>query len=108
MPFAKLNVHSIALFSEVDPLFAEVEPKVLGIRCTGVVGYAGFTPAYLKEAFLSAALQLAQSGQSALDEEFAKAVLGQVEQLREHITKMKSPERLSSMEPPAGRVGFGA
>lgn len=69
---------------------------------------SGFTPAYLKEAFLSAALQLAQSGQADLDEEFAKAVLGQVEQLREHITKMKSPDRLSSMEPPQRSVGFGA
>ena len=62
----------------------------------------------MKEAFLSAALERAQSGHAELDAEFAKAVLGQVEQLREHITKMKTPERLSTMEPPTGRVGFNA
>ena len=69
---------------------------------------AGFTPAYLKEAFLSAALLRAQSGKADLDSEFAASVLTQIEQLREHIAKMKTPDRLSTMEPPSGRMGFGA
>ncbi len=69
---------------------------------------AGFTPAYLKEAFLSAALLRAQSGKADLDSEFAASVLQQIEQLREHIAKMKTPDRLSTMEPPSGRMGFGA
>ena len=69
---------------------------------------AGFTPAYLKEAFLSAALLRAQSGKADLDSEFAASVLTQIEQLREHIAKMKTPDRLSTMEPTSGRMGFGA
>jgi hypothetical protein len=67
---------------------------------------AGFTPAFLKEAFLSAALERAQSGHSNLDSEFATAVLKHVAELREHIAKMKTPDRLSSMEAPQGRMGF--
>lgn len=34
---------------------------------------AGFTPAYLKEVFVSAALQRAQDGAMILDEQFAQA-----------------------------------
>jgi hypothetical protein len=67
----------------------------------------GFTPAYLKEAFLSAALDRAQSGHTELDSEFATAVMAQVEQLREHIARMKAPDRLSVMEPPRSGMGFG-
>ncbi len=80
------------------------------VRLAADIGHrtSGFTPAYLKEAFLSAALERAQSGHAELDAEFAKAVLSQVEQLREHISKMKTPERLSTMEPPTGRMGFNA
>ena len=69
---------------------------------------AGFTPAYLKEAFLSAALLRAQSGKADLDSEFAASVLTQIEQLREHIAKRKTPDRLSTREPTSGRMGFGA
>ena len=62
----------------------------------------------MKEAFLSAALLRAQSGKADLDSEFAASVLTQIEQLREHIAKMKTPDRLSTMEPTSGRMGFGA
>ncbi|MBV9469482.1 MAG: ATP-binding protein [Abitibacteriaceae bacterium] len=57
----------------------------------------GFTPAYLKEIFVSAALQRAQAGAMILDEQFAKAALAQVEELRQHIKRMKNPDALSVM-----------
>jgi hypothetical protein len=57
----------------------------------------GFTPAYLKEAFTSAALQRAQSGAMVLDEAFATAVLAQVEELRIHLKRAKSPDAMATM-----------
>jgi hypothetical protein len=68
----------------------------------------GFTPAFLKEAFLSAALDRAQKGHTELDAEFGNAVLAQVEQLIEQIARMKTPDRLSTMDAPRGSLGFGA
>ena len=58
----------------------------------------GFTPAYLKEAIVAAALQRAQAGSAALDEEFAYAILGQVEELRQHLRRMKDPDALAEMQ----------
>ncbi len=57
----------------------------------------GFTPAYLKEAFVSAALQRAQDGADRLDDRFADAVLGQVDELRAHLKRLKDPEALADM-----------
>ncbi len=57
----------------------------------------GFTPAYLKEAFVSAALERAQEGATVLDETFARAVVGQVEELRAHLKRLKNPEALAAM-----------
>ena len=47
----------------------------------------GFTPAYLKEVFISAALQCAQEGLIMLDEEFAVAALEQTDVLRKHLKR---------------------
>ena len=60
-------------------------------------GSDGFTPAYLKEALVSAALERAQAGASVLDEEFARQVLEQVEELRGHMKKLKNPDALGEM-----------
>lgn len=57
----------------------------------------GFTPAYLKEAFTSAALQRAQAGAMVLDDQFAAAVLAQVGDLREYLRNMRDPEALAEM-----------
>ncbi len=66
----------------------------------------GFTPAYLKEVFVGAALQRAQAGASVLDGQFALAVMTQVEELRAHLRRMKDPEALSEMTSSDGIVGF--
>lgn len=66
----------------------------------------GFTPAYLKEALVAAALERAQAGASALDEEFARQVLAQVEELREHMKKMKNPDALGEMRSVDDVIGF--
>ena len=66
----------------------------------------GFTPAYLKEVFVGAALQRAQAGASVLDGQFAQAVMAQVEELRAHLRRMKDPEALSEMTGNDGIVGF--
>jgi ATP-dependent Zn protease len=55
----------------------------------------GFTPAYLKEAFTSAALSCAQNGLTTLDKHFAQAVIEQVEELRAYIKRAKNPNALA-------------
>ena len=57
----------------------------------------GFTPAYLKEVFVSAALQRAQEGATVLDEQFGMAVLAQVDQIRQHLQRMKNPAALAEV-----------
>lgn len=57
----------------------------------------GFTPAYLKEIFVSAALQRAQEGATVLDEQFAAAVLAQIDQIRQHLQRMKNPAALAEV-----------
>ena len=61
---------------------------------------AGFTPAYLKEAFIGAALTLAQAGVMALDARFAAEVETQIEELRRHLRKMRDPETLRELSDP--------
>jgi len=66
----------------------------------------GFTPAYLKEALISAALQRAQQGDLILDNRYAAAVLTQVAELRAHLTRTKNPQALAEMSSDQERVGF--
>ena len=65
----------------------------------------GFTPAYLKEAFVSAALERAQEGATVLDDGFARSVLAQVDELRAHLKRMDDPEALAEMTT-GGSLGF--
>ncbi len=60
----------------------------------------GFTPAYLKEVFVSAALRRAQSGAMVLDEQFHNAVVDQVEELRKHLKRMQKPDELGEFNSP--------
>lgn len=66
----------------------------------------GFTPAYLKEAFVSAALQRAQEGVSVLDDKFADAVLRQIDELRKHLKRMDDPEALADLMGGNSALGF--
>ncbi len=66
----------------------------------------GFTPAYLKEVFTSAALSRAQAGATVLDEDFATAVMAQVEELRAHLKRAKDPDALAAMNGGSEVVGF--
>ena len=59
---------------------------------------AKWTPAYLKEAFLSAALSRAQDGAFTLDGAFADAVLAQVDELKAHLKRMRDPDALAQMD----------
>lgn len=65
----------------------------------------GFTPAYLKEAFIAAALSQAQSGALTLDAAFGEAVLSQADELREHLKRMRDPDALAEMTTGDG-MGF--
>lgn len=65
----------------------------------------GFTPAYLKEVFVSAALQQAQQGVTALDQQFAAAALSQVDELRHHLQRLRDPDALAEI--PAGTLPIG-
>lgn len=66
----------------------------------------GFTPAYLKEAFVSAALSRAQEGDTILDERFAESVLEQLGELRAHLKKVKNPDALAEMRSGDDAIGF--
>ena len=60
----------------------------------------GFTPAYLKEAFIAGALQRAQAGATDLDNAFAAAVIEQVGELRQHLKRMQNADSLGDFESP--------
>ena len=66
----------------------------------------GFTPAYLKEALISAALECAQDGAKVLDKSFAAHALAQVEQLRDHLKRLKKPDALGEMRSLDDVIGF--
>ena len=66
----------------------------------------GFTPAYLKEAFTSAALSRAQAGALILDAQFAGAILTQVEELKAHLKRAKDPEAMTVMSGENEGIGF--
>jgi SpoVK/Ycf46/Vps4 family AAA+-type ATPase len=57
----------------------------------------GFTPAYLKEAFLSAALEQAQQGDLTLDAKFSESVLKHLDSLKRYLKKVKDPDSLGEM-----------
>jgi len=67
---------------------------------------AGFTPAYLKETLISAALLRAQQGALDLDGEYAKAVLDQVAALKAHLKRTKNPQAMAEMSCDSAQVGF--
>jgi SpoVK/Ycf46/Vps4 family AAA+-type ATPase len=60
-------------------------------------GSDGFTPAYLKEVFLSAALRRAHEGATALDHDFAAAALAEIGALRDHLRAMRDPDALAQV-----------
>lgn len=69
----------------------------------------GFTPAFLKEAFLSATLAAAQSGKSELGADFGDAVMEQVDLLKKYLKKARNPESFAEMLPSTGaEIGFRA
>jgi AAA+ superfamily predicted ATPase len=57
----------------------------------------GFTPAYLKEVFVSAALASAHEGRSTLDQDFVTAALRQVDEFRAFLKKAQNPESLGEL-----------
>ncbi len=67
----------------------------------------GFTPAFLKEAFLAALLQLAHEGNTTLDERYTRAVTEQVETLRKYLKKAKNPEGMADMLASSGDDSIG-
>ena len=76
-------------------LSPELDQEQLCLRVAELT--SGFTPAFLKEAFLSATLQMAQEGLMALDEMFGAAVLEQVDMLRRYLKKANNPEALADL-----------
>jgi hypothetical protein len=68
---------------------------------------AGFTPAFLKEALLSAVLDRVQRGEVRLDRSFTGAVLEQVELLKRQIRDLQNPGSLAEVRLPDRRPGFG-
>ena len=68
----------------------------------------GFTPAFLKEAYLSAALQMAHRGKMVMDGEFFDEVLQQVETLRSYLKKAANPAALNEAIGTGEGIGFRA
>lgn len=66
----------------------------------------GFTPAYLKEVFVSAIVRRAGSGATELDEEFAEAALESVAELRAHLDRVEMPQDLAEIRPVKSKFGF--
>ena len=85
-------------------LTADVDARVLARQVAEQTD--GFTPAYLKEIFIGAALGRAQAGALVLDSAFAEGVLAQVKELRTHLKRMKDPDALAEMRSGDGTMGF--
>jgi len=69
----------------------------------------GFTPAFLKEAFLSTVLLAAQSGIETLGDDFGESLLLQVDSLKKYLKKARNPESFAEMLPTtAPEIGFRA
>jgi ATPase family associated with various cellular activities (AAA) len=67
----------------------------------------GFTLAYLKEVFTGAALNRAEAGAVALDDDFANTALAQVEDLGRYLHKARNPEGFAEWrESGNGQLGF--
>ena len=66
----------------------------------------GMTPAYLKEAFLSAALSLAQRGITGLDDRYTEETLAQLAGLKQHVRKVKDPAAAGEIDTSDEPVGF--
>lgn len=66
---------------------------------------AGFTPTYLKEVLISAALNRAQQGDFELNASYADAVLDQIAQVRVHLKRTENPQALAEMSG-ENRLGF--
>ena len=66
----------------------------------------GFTPAYLKEVFIAAALERAQAGAALLDLAFAQAVLSQVDELKKLGRRLRDPEALAELRTGEGTIGL--
>jgi SpoVK/Ycf46/Vps4 family AAA+-type ATPase len=84
-----------------------IDMNVETLACQIAAATEGFTPAFLKEAILSAALAAAQEGRTELTAEFADRVLGQVEVLKKYLKKARNPETFAEMLPATGNeIGF--
>jgi AAA+ superfamily predicted ATPase len=66
----------------------------------------GFTPAYLKEALVSAALTRAQEGEISLNRRYVDAVIAQVQQLGDYIRRSKNTNSWAEMRSARDSVGF--
>jgi len=91
-----------------DTLAASVAPDLdVDALCASVAkASAGFTPAYLKETLISAALLRAQQGALELDGEYAKAVVDQVATLKAHLKRTKNPQAMAEMSCGTAQLGF--
>lgn len=83
------------LLARTPSLSPALDTEALSERVAEATG--GFTPAFLKEAFLSAMLQMAHEGLDDLDEAFGAAVLEQVDLLRKYLKKARNPEALADL-----------
>ncbi|MGH3088196.1 MAG: AAA family ATPase, partial [Rubrobacteraceae bacterium] len=75
-------------------------PEETARRVAGITG--GFTPAHIKEAVLSAALEFAHEE---IEEDFEEAVVSQVESLRAYLKLADAPGKLGETRVPT-RPGF--
>ncbi len=69
----------------------------------------GFTPAFLKEAFLSAMLAEAQAGHTEMTATFGDSVMEQVDALKRYLKKARNPEVFAEMASSSQpEIGFRA
>jgi AAA+ superfamily predicted ATPase len=93
------------LLAHIERLPAGVDIGALAVRVAD--GTEGFTPAFLKEAYLSAMLQIVQEGRVNEPGAYAEAVLEQIEMLRHYLKKAKNPEKLALFAPSNAGDGIG-
>jgi hypothetical protein len=101
------EVYCLALLAR-DEMAQRIHPEVDAGRLASETAAQtdGFTPAFLKELFISAALRCAQNGALVLDGRFVLAVREQIGELRAQMRKVKNPDALTDVTSSCDAIGL--
>lgn len=102
--FAERREYARRLLRRAPNLSPDLDTEVLAADIARST--EGFTPAFLKEVFLSVTLQMAQEGRDRLDDTFVSAVRSQTELLYQYLKKANTINELHEQIGASNGIGF--